>query len=64
MKGKLTLAQIRVILLLAAVLMIVLTYFLVFQRNMNQADEFETKMRAENKRIEYLTSLEKMEFIC
>ena len=53
MKGKLTLAQIRVILLLAAVLMIVLTYFLVFQRNMNQADEFETKMRAENKRIEY-----------
>ncbi len=31
MKGKLTLAQIRVILLLAAILLIVLTYFLIFQ---------------------------------
>lgn len=58
MKGKLTLAQIRVILLLAAILMIVLTYFLIFQRNMDQAAEYEANTLKEQKRIEYLTSLE------
>lgn len=58
MKGKLTLAQIRVILLLAAVLLIVLTYFLVFQTNMDSARDFDEKTKKEKKRIEYLTDLE------
>lgn len=58
MKGKLTLAQIRVILLLAAVLLIVITYFLVFQTNMDSARDFDEKTKKEKKRIEYLTDLE------
>ena len=36
MKGKLTLAQIRVILILVAVMLIVLTYFFVYQTNMDK----------------------------
>lgn len=58
MNGKLTLAQIRVILLLAAVLMIVLTYFFIFQKNMDKAAEYEAKTKTENERIEYLTGLQ------
>lgn len=58
MKGKLTLAQVRVLLLLGAVLLIVLTYFLVFQRNMDQASDYDAKTQKENERILYLTSLE------
>lgn len=58
MKGKLTLTQIRVILLLAAIFMIVLTYFLIFQRNMDLASEYDTKTEKEIERFEYLTSLE------
>lgn len=58
MKGKLTLAQIRVILLLAAVLLIVLTYFLIFQTNMSNAEDFDNKTKKEKERIEYLTDLE------
>ncbi len=42
MKGKLTLAQIRVILLLAAILLIVLTYFLIFQKNMERAADLDS----------------------
>lgn len=59
MKGKLTLAQTRVILLLAAVLLIVLTYFLIFQTNMDNARDFDEKTKKEKERIEYLTDLEK-----
>lgn len=59
MKGKLTLAQIRVILLLAAVLLIVLTYFLIFQTNMDNARDFDEKTKKEKERIEYLTDLGK-----
>lgn len=58
MKGKLTLAQTRVILLLAAVLLIVLTYFLIFQTNMEKAKDFDEKTKKEKERIEYLTDLE------
>lgn len=58
MKGKLTLAQTRVILLLAAVLLIVLTYFLIFQTNMDNARDFDEKTKKEKERFEYLTDLE------
>lgn len=59
MKGKLTLTQMRVLLLLGALLLIVLTYFLVFQKNMERADEYDSMTRTENERILYLTELEK-----
>lgn len=58
MKGKMTLAQIRVILLLAAVLLIVITYFLVFQKNMDQAANYDNMTRKEQERISYLTGLQ------
>lgn len=58
MKGKVTLAQIRVILLLAAVLLIVITYFLVFQKNMDQAADYDNMTRKEQERISYLTGLQ------
>lgn len=58
MKGKLTLAQMRVLLLLGAVILIVLTYFLVFQKNMDQASEYDAKTATENERILYLTDLQ------
>lgn len=58
MKGKVTLAQIRVILLLAAVLLIVITYFLVFQKNMDQAANYDNMTRKEQERISYLTGLQ------
>ena len=58
MKGKVTLAQIRVILLLAAVLLIVLTYFLVFQKNMDKAADYDNMTRKEQERISYLTGLQ------
>lgn len=58
MKGKLTLAQMRVLLLLGAVILIVLTYFLVFQRNMDQASDYDAKTDKENERILYLTDLQ------
>lgn len=58
MKGKVTLAQIRVILLLAAVLLIVLTYFLVFQKNMDQAADYDNMTIKEQERISYLTGLQ------
>ena len=58
MKGKMTLAQIRVILLLAAVLLIVITYFLVFQKNMDQAADYDNMTRKEQERISYLTGLQ------
>lgn len=58
MKGKVTLAQWRIILLLAAVLIIVLTYFLVFQTNMDQASDYDNKTVKEQERISYLTGLQ------
>lgn len=58
MKGKLTLTQIRVILILVAVLLIVLTYFLVYQTNMDKISEYEKKTAEANERITYLESLE------
>lgn len=58
MGGKLTLAQTRVLLILGAVLLIALTYFLVFQRNMDQASDFDTKTAGENKRIAELNALQ------
>lgn len=58
MKGKLTLTQIRVILILVAVLLIVLTYFLVFQANMDKASDFDKKTKEANERITYLESLQ------
>lgn len=58
MNGKLTLAQIRVILLLGAVLLIALTYFLVFQANMDQANDYVAKTNKEKERIQYLTGLQ------
>ena len=58
MKGKLTLAQIRVILLLAAILLIVLTYFLIFQKNMERAADLDSQTNKEQQRISYLTGLQ------
>lgn len=58
MKGKLTLTQIRVILILVAVLLIVLTYFLVYQTNMDKISEYEKKTTEANERITYLESLQ------
>lgn len=58
MKGKLTLTQIRVILILVAVLLIVLTYFLVFQSNMDKASDFDKKTSEANERITYLEGLQ------
>ncbi len=58
MKGKLTLTQIRVILILVAVLLIVLTYFLVYQTNMDKAANFDNKTKEANERVTYLESLQ------
>lgn len=58
MKGKLTLTQIRVILLLAAVLLVVLTYFLVYQANMEKASDYDKKTSEANERVTYLESLQ------
>lgn len=58
MKGKLTLTQIRVILIIVAVLLIVLTYFLVFQTNMDKASDFDKKTAEANERVTYLESLQ------
>lgn len=58
MKGKLTLAQIRVILILVAVMLIVLTYFLVYQTNMDKAADFDKRTADTNERIAYLESLQ------
>lgn len=58
MKGKLTLTQIRVILILVAVLLIVLTYFFVYQTNMDKVSDYEKKTAEANERISYLESLQ------
>lgn len=58
MKGKLTLAQIRVILILVAVMLIVLTYFLVYQTNMDKAADFDKRTADTNERVAYLESLQ------
>ena len=58
MKGRLTLTQMRVILLLGAVLLIVLTYFLVYQKNMDRADTYETKKTELSKRVNELEALQ------
>ena len=58
MKGKLTLAQIRVILILVAVMLIVATYFLVYQTNMDKAADFDKRTADTNERIAYLESLQ------
>lgn len=57
MKGKLTLTQMRVILLLGAVLLIVLTYFLVYQRNMDEVSDYKKKTSDLKKRITELEGL-------
>lgn len=58
MKGKLTLAQIRVIFILVAVMLIVLTYFFVYQTNMDKAADFDKRTADTNERIAYLESLQ------
>ncbi len=58
MKGKLTLAQIRVILILVAVMFIVLTYFFVYQTNMDKAADFDKRTADTDERIAYLESLQ------
>lgn len=58
MKGKFTLTQIRVILILVAVLLIVLTYFLVYQTNMDKVKDFNNKTTKANERVAYLESLQ------
>ncbi|MCM1246600.1 MAG: hypothetical protein NC293_13235 [Roseburia sp.] len=58
MKGKLTLTQIRVILILVAILLIVLTYFFIYQTNMDKVSDFEKKTAEANERITYLESLQ------
>lgn len=58
MKGKLTLTQIRVILILVAILFIVLTYFFIYQTNMDKVSDYEKKTEEVNERISYLESLQ------
>ncbi len=58
MKGKLTLTQIRVILILVAILFIVLTYFFIYQTNMDKVSDYEKKTAEVNERITYLESLQ------
>ncbi len=58
MNGKFTLAQIRIFLMLGAILLIGLTYFLGFQKNMEKASQYEQKTDALEKRI---TELEVMQ---
>lgn len=58
MSNRLTLTQMRVIFLLGAVLLFVLTYFLVYQSNMDQVTEYETKTKKQNERVTYLNGLQ------
>lgn len=58
MKNKLTLTQIRVILITAAILLIVLTFFLVYQRNIEQANNYDNQAATAEKEIQRLQALE------
>lgn len=57
MGGKLTLNQMRVILLSGAILMLVLVYFLGFQPNMDKASEYQVKTESTEKHIKELEAL-------
>ena len=57
MGGKLTLTQMRVILLAGAVLLLVLAYFLGFQPNMDSASEYQVKTETAEKHIKELEAL-------
>ncbi len=57
MGGKLTLTQMRVILLIGAVLLLILTYFLGFQPNMDAAAEYQVKTETSEKHIRELEAL-------
>ena len=57
MGGKLTLNQMRVILLAGAILLLVLAYFLGFQPNMDSASEYQVKTEASEKHIRELEAL-------
>ena len=57
MGKKITLTQMRVILLAGAVLLLVLAYFLGFQPNMDSATEYQVKTEASEKHIAELEAL-------
>ena len=57
MGNKLTLTQIRVILLAGAVLLLILAYFLGFQPNMDAASEYQVKTETAEKHIAELEAL-------
>ncbi len=56
--SSLTLGQKRVILILAGVLILVCSYFLVFQKNMTRASELEQKTASLNREIDRLSELQ------
>ncbi len=58
MNGKLTLAQMRIMLILGAVLLLALTYFLVFQKNMDQAKTYDAETKTTNTKIAEIESLQ------
>lgn len=58
MNGKLTLAQIRILLILGAVVLLAGTYFLVFQKNMNEAKTYETETQKLTEEITKIESLQ------
>lgn len=58
MKSRLTLAQLRVIFILVAVLLIALTYFFVYQPNVEKVDDYKKRTAETNERITYLESLQ------
>ncbi len=58
MGGKFSLAQMRIMLILGAVLLLLLTYFLVFQRNMDAAATYDTKTQKANSEIGRLEALQ------
>lgn len=58
MNGKLTLAQMRILLILGAVVLLAGTYFLVFQKNMNEAKNYETETKKLTEEITKIESLQ------
>ncbi len=58
MNGKLTLAQMRVVLVFAAILLLVLTYFLVFQKNMEEAARLESDTNTTLSKVNELEQLQ------
>ena len=55
---RLSLTQVRVLLIIGAVLLIALTYFVIYQPNMNSAADYDIKKQEADKKIQELKAME------